>query len=95
LLAVFASELPGWITALRTAVEQCCLEEVLQRAHDIKGAAANIGADSVAHAARSFERAALGPQASKALRELERAADAVTLFVEKHTALEMIAMPAS
>jgi CheY-like chemotaxis protein len=85
-LAVLAAELPGWIKALRVAIEQGSLEEALQRAHDLKGAAANIGAEAVAYAARGVERAALGPDAKQAMRKLERAADAVILSIHDLTA---------
>jgi CheY-like chemotaxis protein/nitrogen-specific signal transduction histidine kinase len=93
-LAVLAAELPGWIKALRVAIEQGSLEEALQRAHDLKGAAANIGAEAVAYAARGVERAALGPDAKQAMRKLERAADAVILSIHDLTAGNKLAIRA-
>ena len=79
LVRVFLDDAGDQIERLRLAVESADAHSVAQIAHRLKGAAGNVGAETMAEACRMLERAAydpaspaLSPHYGEVRRQLER-----------------------
>jgi HPt (histidine-containing phosphotransfer) domain-containing protein len=57
ILAAFLAEMPLQLLTLMKAVEEGSIEGVRERAHQIKGASANVGGDALSHVAHEIEMA--------------------------------------
>ena len=85
LLAIFAAGSPARVETARTAAAQGNWQAVAEVAHELKGAAANLGAKEVSAAATRLERSAragdAGP-AREAARALEEGLKTLTEFLQ-------------
>ena len=76
LLAIFLEQTVADLDALKQAAEGGSAEDAHRGAHSIKGAAANMGAMAVSHAAREAEEAARN-------NDLARVQDALITVIEQ------------
>jgi HPt (histidine-containing phosphotransfer) domain-containing protein len=77
LMNEFQSTLPEFISSMETALHDGCLEEMGRQAHQLKGAAANLGTKALAGEAFELEKIGTSGRPAGAAEALQRLKTAV------------------